>query len=124
MPTYRIDRPGMDLPRVVVAAMPQAARLHVANSELVVRRIEVDEAFELAGQGVLLERAGEEAPTVGPDVDTLAPSDDDFGQALADEEGDGEFDEAEEPDPDRLREDHEERRRLLTEAGDEDLKGN
>lgn len=60
MPTYRVDRPGCDMPRVVVAAMPQAARLHVANTELHVRRIEVDEAFELAGQGVQLERAGED----------------------------------------------------------------
>jgi hypothetical protein len=96
MPTYRIDRPGCDMPRVVVAALPQAARLHVANTELVVRKIEVDEAFELAGQGVTLERAGEEAPPLaepepdGPGLgEPLEPSNEEERQ---DEEGDGEFD--------------------------------
>lgn len=110
MPTYRVDRPGMDLPRVVTAAQPSAARNHVADDELIVRRIEVDEAFELAQQGVTLERAGETPPE--PAAEEQKP----------------------EPDADRLREDQQERSRLLAEepdeerepfdAGDEELEGN
>ena len=63
MPTYRIDRPGQDNPRVVEAANPAAARQHVAKDELKVTKIEVSDAFALANDGVKLEKAGEEAPT-------------------------------------------------------------
>lgn len=59
MPTYRVDRAGSDLPRVVVASLPSSALKHVVQDEITVRQIEVDEAFELAQQGVQLERAGE-----------------------------------------------------------------
>lgn len=66
MPTYRVDRPGMDLPRMVEAAQPSAARKHVADSELTVRRIEIGEALALQKQGVEYETAGEEAPQGEP----------------------------------------------------------
>lgn len=65
MPTYRIDRPGMDLPRVVSANSPAEALSHVVKDEIKVKRLDVDEAFELAQQGVTLERAGE-APVQEP----------------------------------------------------------
>jgi hypothetical protein len=91
----------MDMPRVVVAAQPQAARLHVANNELIVRRIEVDEAFELAGQGIALERAGEEAPTPEPAAQEPAQSETDRLRVEGTNEGRAPFD-----------------------AGDEELEGN
>lgn len=71
MPTYRVDRAGHDLPRVIVAPMPTTALMHVAKDELTVRRIEVDEAFALAEQGVRLERAGEDLATI-EDTSSLA----------------------------------------------------
>ena len=58
MPTYVVDRPGQK-PRVVEAATPAAARHHVAQDELKVRKIETREAFALANDGVSLEKAGE-----------------------------------------------------------------
>lgn len=57
MPTYRIDRPNQDKPRVVDAANPAQARQHVAKDELKVTSIGASEAFKLAGQGVELEQA-------------------------------------------------------------------
>lgn len=103
MPTYRIDRPGMDMPRVVVATMPQTARMHVANEELTVRRIEVDEAFDLAQQGVRLERAGEETPE--PEFEEVDETDGNVG----DNQG-------QQPDPKIAQQPFD--------AGDEELEGN
>jgi hypothetical protein len=84
MPTYRIDGPGLELPRVVVAALPAQAIAHVVNDSFKARRIEVDEAFALAEQGVKLERLGETpTPAVEPEP-----------------EGDGaEFEEVHDADP-------------------------
>lgn len=58
MPTYHVTTPGIDKPRVVEASNPAAARQHVAK-DMAVRKIEVSEAFRLAGDGVKLEVAGE-----------------------------------------------------------------
>jgi hypothetical protein len=60
MPTYKIDRPKQEKPRVVDAPNPAAARQHVARSELTVTKISASEAFKLAKDGVELETAGEE----------------------------------------------------------------
>lgn len=57
MPTYKITGLGLDKPRVVEAGNPGAARQHVAKG-LDVRKIEVSEAFALAGEGAKLEKAG------------------------------------------------------------------
>ncbi len=57
MPTYKIDGLGLDKPRVVEAGNPAAARQHVA-ADLTVKKIEVSEAFALAGDGAKLEKAG------------------------------------------------------------------
>lgn len=59
MPTYKIEGLGLERPRVIEAGNPAAARQHVAAG-LTVRKIEVSEAFALAGDGVKLEKAGEE----------------------------------------------------------------
>lgn len=59
MPTYRIDRPNQDKPRVVDASNPAAARQHVAKSELKVTKIEARDAFALANDGVELETAAQ-----------------------------------------------------------------
>lgn len=59
MPTYKIDRPNQDKPRVVDATNPAAARQHVARDELTVTKITASEAFGLAKDGVTLETAGE-----------------------------------------------------------------
>lgn len=94
MPTYRIDRPGSDKPRVVEAKTPAAARAHVAKDELKVSKIGTAEAFTLARAGITLETAGEEAEP---------------------EQGE----QKEELDPDRLRDDKAERERLAAEDGGE-----
>jgi len=66
MPTYRIDRPGMDMPRMVEAAQPSAARKYVADDEITVRRIEIGEALALQKEGVEYEVVGEE-PAAAPE---------------------------------------------------------
>lgn len=65
MPTYRIEGLGLTKPRVVEASNPAAARQHVASG-LSVKKIEVSEAFTLAGEGVKLEKAGEAPAEVPP----------------------------------------------------------
>lgn len=92
MPTYKIDGLGLEKPRVVEAPNPASARQHVAAS-LTVRKIEVSEAFALANDGVRLEKAG----TVEPEPDEPVK---------------------EQADPDRLREDRDERRALAAEYED------
>ena len=92
MPTYKVDRPGSNAPRVVEAKTPAAARAHVAKDELKVSKIATAEAFKLAATGVTLETAGEEAAEPEP--------------------------ESEELDPDRLRDDKIERDRLAAEDDD------
>lgn len=106
MPTYRIDGPGLELPRVVAATLPAQAVAHVVNDSFTARRIEVDEAFELFEQGVRLERAGVTAPlplqlaeetqepamTNGGDPGAALESQDEIEQQdadLIDGEGDG-----------------------------------
>lgn len=57
MPTYRVDRPGQEKPRIIDAANPAQARQYVARSELKVTTITASEAFKLAGEGCELETA-------------------------------------------------------------------
>lgn len=66
MPTFKITSTRGGNPRVVEAANSAAARAHVAKRELTVARLTTREAFQLSGQGIELETAGEDAPTPEP----------------------------------------------------------
>lgn len=142
MPVYRIDLPGNELPRAVEADTPAQAVQYVVRDSVTVRRLDVSEAFALAVEGVALERAGETTPAAEPDAAGLTMVDDGSrGGPMTDDgtsqveppedeetEGESEFAEIEELDPDRLRDDQQERERLAAEeppfdAGDEELEG-
>lgn len=101
-PVYLCERKNQD-PRIVEAPNPAAARQFVARTEITVTKMGVSEAFAHSNRGARLEVAGEE-PIVAEEP--RAPSG--IGEV-------GGYQEVEELDPDRLREDKEERERLALE---------
>lgn len=59
MPSYLVSHPDFKKPRAVESADPKGARAHVAK-EFEVRKLTPRECFDLAEQGVDLERVTRE----------------------------------------------------------------